>query len=46
MLKKITIITVSLIAIGAFYTWYKHQNKIYTDIIGHGQDQVDVFLLK
>lgn len=46
MLKKITIITASLIVIGAFYTWYKQQNKIYTDIIGQGVDQIDVFLLK
>ena len=46
MLKKIAIITASLIVIGAFYTWYKQQNKIYTNIIGQGADQIDVFLLK
>lgn len=46
MLKKIAIITASLIVIGAFYTWYKQQNKIYTNIIGQGIDQIDVFLLK
>jgi hypothetical protein len=46
MLKKIAIITVSLIIIGAFYTWYKNQDKIYADIIGQGNEQVDVFLLK
>lgn len=46
MLKKIAIITASLIIIGAFYTWYKHKDKIYIDIIGQGADQIDVFLLK